>query len=177
VEALGVLQEAVIESKFDPVTICDAFKSLEQDKAKFDDLGEIIGSGPDGRYWMLQFVSDKKHTKKGGRGGGYRFPLTAIQHWDNGKIDNGVYLGHVASVKFIGTYEIKGSVMSFVFDKLELKLGPATLTFPVTSKSASEGRFVFFYADEDLLVARGQSGGTAFWKRMAPSNLLLVGAT
>jgi len=78
-EAVEVLQEAVIESKFDPIAILDAFKTFEKDKAKFDDLEEIIGSGQGGKYWQLQFVSDKKHLKKGARGGGYPFPLAAIQ--------------------------------------------------------------------------------------------------
>lgn len=33
--------------------------------------------------------------------------LMFIQHFDNGTITNGVFLGHLASMKFIGSYEIK----------------------------------------------------------------------
>ena len=66
--------------------------------------------------------------------------------------------------------------MQFVFEKIQIQIGPGRFTFPVGSGSAAEGRFVFFYADEDFVVARGLSGGTAFWKRIAPSDLFQMGA-
>ena len=111
-------------------------------------------------------------------GSGKYFPLTAVQRWNaaTGEIENGIYIGHVAALTFSGPYALKGKRLSFDFDTLHLKLGPLKLNIPLKDKinpasynpTAKDPFFIFFYADEEIIAARGRSGGVAFWKRTSP---------
>lgn len=109
-------------------------------------------------------------------GGGTYFPLTAVQRWDaaNGEIENGVFLGHIAALKFSGPYLFKGKRLIFDFDTLKLRLGPAHFQFPLKKRitsyqpSPKDPFFIVFYVDDNFIAARGRSGGVAFWARTNP---------
>jgi hypothetical protein len=55
---------------------------------------------------------------------------------------------------------------------------PADFVLPTEGKAAGKlPFFLFAYADGDLVVARGRSGGLAVWAKATPSWLLLQGVT
>lgn len=64
--------------------------------------------------------------------------------------------------------------LSFDFDTLALRLGPAKFDIPLKDKvkdytpGPKDPFFLFFYVDENLVAARGRSGGVAFWARTSP---------
>ena len=109
-------------------------------------------------------------------GGGQYFPLTAVQRWDRaaGTIENGVFLGHIAALKFSGPYAMVGKKLTFDFDTLSLKLGPLKFDFPLKKKVESytpgpkDPFFLVFYVDNDVVAARGKGGGVAYWARTSP---------
>jgi len=148
--------------------------------------------GPDAELptrWRLVFTSSAKDLealRKTGTGGGRFFPVTAVQSWSAGRIRNGVYLGHIAALQFDGPFALSGKRLAFDFSTLSLKLLGFRLSFalkpegyalPASGKEAAKlPFFLFAFADGDLVVARGRSGGVALWARSAPSWLLENGA-
>lgn len=103
--------------------------------------------------------------------------MTAAQRWDSeiGTIENGVYLGHIASLTFSGPYAMKGRKLTFDFDTLNIKIGPFKSSFALKEKindyvpSKKDPFFLFFYVDEKVVAARGRSGGIAFWAKTTPA--------
>lgn len=163
-------------------------KNAAQDPATWPAL--LGGSRTPGNRWKLIFTADTKAVQKafkGGPGGGSYFPLTAAQRWDAEKaqIENGIFLGHVAALTFTGPYSMKGKILSFDFVKLNLKIGPAKFSFDLKKDSVVKNAFdasatvfqrtkttpffVFLYVDEDVCIARGRSGGVAYWARTTAS--------
>lgn len=140
---------------------------------------EAVAGGPQGRRWRLMFTSGTDQVRKaGGRsGGGVYIPITAVQRWrlSDKLIENGVYLGFLGAFVFSGRWESKGRRLSFDFDSVRLRVGPWSKDFAVKGKKAEEeaksGKkslgpfFLFAYADDDICVARGRSGGVALWAR------------
>ncbi|XP_022135523.1 uncharacterized protein LOC111007458 [Momordica charantia] len=130
----------------------------------FDTLG---GTSSPGRTWMLIFTAEKKLEK------GRYFPLTAIQRFDAAgkRIENGVYLGPVGSLTFEGRLSWKNRILAFIFEQIRIKVGPLSpLEINLGKKeerepSSKDPFFIWFYVDEEIAVARGRSGGTAFWCR------------
>ncbi|KAG8388010.1 hypothetical protein BUALT_Bualt02G0080600 [Buddleja alternifolia] len=104
---------------------------------------------------------------------GRYFPTTAVQRFDAaGKtIENGVYLGPLGSLTFEGRFSWKKRILAFIFERMRIKIGPLNL-FEINFKGKDEREpsnkdpfFIWFYIDEEIAVARGRSGGTAFWVR------------
>ena len=143
---------------------------------------QAIAGGPQGRRWRLMFTSGTDQVRKavaGGRSGGVYIPITAVQRWRlaDGLIENGVYLGFLGALVFSGRWESKGRRLSFDFDSVRLRVGPWSRDFAVRGKKAGEEEeakggkkslgpfFLFAYADDDICVARGRSGGVALWAR------------
>lgn len=139
---------------------------------------EAVAGGPQGRRWRLMFTSGTDQVRKaGGRSGGVYIPITAVQRWrlSDKLIENGVYLGFLGAFVFSGRWESKGRRLSFDFDSVRLRVGPWSKDFAVKGKKAEEeaksGKkslgpfFLFAYADDDICVARGRSGGVALWAR------------
>eukprot|EP00951_Prasinocladus_malaysianus_P031657 scaffold304562_cov45-Prasinocladus_malaysianus.AAC.1 len=72
------------------------------------------------KKWRLVYTADKDavqsalkskgETPQAGAPAGKYFPLTAVQTWngEEGRIENGVYLGHVAALKFSGPFYMLG---------------------------------------------------------------------
>ncbi|VAH55452.1 unnamed protein product [Triticum turgidum subsp. durum] len=88
------------------------------------------------------------------------------------RIENGVYLGPVGSLTFEGRLSWKKKILAFVFERIRVKVGPLpSLEIPFgggdTSRepSTKDPFFLWFYVDEEIAVAQGKGGGTAFWCR------------
>lgn len=80
-------------------------------------------------------------------------------------------MGPVGSLTFEGRFSWKNRILAFIFERLRLKIGPlAPFEFDFKTKDEKEPSnkdpfFIWFYIDEEIAVARGRSGGTAFWVR------------
>lgn len=86
-------------------------------------------------------------------------------------IENGVYLGPLGSLSFEGRFLWKNRILAFVFYCIRIKIGPFNpLQISLGSQDNKEPDnkgpfFIWYYVDEEIAVARGRSGGTAFWCR------------
>ncbi|XAR63938.1 hypothetical protein NMG60_11024104 [Bertholletia excelsa] len=140
------------------------------EKAKLDPsrfLETLGGSKSPGRTWMLIFTAQNR--LKSGR----YFPLTAVQRFDAAakRIENGLYLGPLGWLTFEGRFSWKKRILSFIFECIRVKIGPFNpLEIQFGGKderepSTKDPFFIWFYIDEEIAVARGRSGGTAFWCR------------
>jgi hypothetical protein len=173
-----------------PPAVCAAMRALEKAKLSADGLSvALAGEGAAPRRWRLVFTSTSKDVQSA-QGGGRYFPVTAVQSWDaaNGRIVNGVYIGHLAALQFSGPCRLSGKRMEFDFDALSLKLlggvarfrlKPAGHALPAggTKEAAKLPFFLFAQADDATVVARGRSGGVALWARATASWELEAGAT
>lgn len=149
VSALEVLRKA----KLDPSTF-------------FNILG---GKESPGRTWMLIF------TLQGRSGKGFYFPVTAVQRFDASamRIENGIYLGPIGCLTFEGRLSWKTRILAFIFEYMNIKIGPLGPLKINLAKEEDKGRtpttkdpfFIWFYIDEEIAVAQGRGGGTAFWCR------------
>ncbi|KAK7370083.1 hypothetical protein VNO80_12137 [Phaseolus coccineus] len=168
VESVKVLKDAAKTRKVAAEDVLSALSIIEN--AKLDPSGffETLGGNKSpGRTWMLIFTAEKKL-----RGGRY-FPLTAVQRFDATakRIENGVYLGPIGQLTFEGRLSWKKRILAFVFENIRVKLGPfQPLEISLGKKEDREPDtkdpfFIWFYVDEEIAVARGRSGGTAFWCR------------
>ncbi|KAK7358164.1 hypothetical protein VNO77_00088 [Canavalia gladiata] len=167
-ESVKVLKNAAKTRKVSAEEVLSALSVIE--KAKVDPSGffETLGGRESpGRTWMLIFTA-KKQLK----GGGY-FPLTAVQRFDAAakRIENGVYLGPIGQLTFEGRLSWKKRILAFIFENIRIKVGPLKpLQISLGKKEDKEPDtkdpfFIWFYVDEEIAVARGRSGGTAFWCR------------
>ncbi|KAK9925794.1 hypothetical protein M0R45_023059 [Rubus argutus] len=167
-ESVKVLKNAAKTRRVAAEEILSALSVLEN--AKLDPSGfleTLGGSESPGRTWMLIFTSEKQ--LKGGR----YFPITAVQRFDAAgkRIENGVYLGPIGALTFEGRFSWKKRILAFVFECIRIKVGTLkTLEISLGQKddrepSTKDPFFIWFYIDEELAVARGKSGGTAFWCR------------
>ncbi|XP_073159293.1 uncharacterized protein [Henckelia pumila] len=167
-ESVKVLKNAAKTRKVPANGVLSAFSEIE--KAKFDPsafLETLGGYESPGRTWMLVFTAEARLES------GKYFPITAIQRFDaTGKrIENGVYLGGVGSLTFEGRLSWNKRILAFVFERIRIKIGPLS-PFEISFKGKDEREpntkdpfFIWFYVDEEIAVARGRSGGTAFWVR------------
>ncbi|AET05537.1 hypothetical protein MtrunA17_Chr8g0392631 [Medicago truncatula] len=167
-ECVKLLKNAAKTRKVPAEEILSALSLIE--KAKIDPsafLDTLGGKESPGRTWMLIFTAKKKLD-----GGGY-FPLTAVQRFDAAakRIENGVFLGPIGQLTFEGRLSWKNRILSFIFENLRIKVGPLKpLQISLGQKedrepSTKDPFFIWFYVDEEIAVARGRSGGTAFWCR------------
>ncbi|XP_074316588.1 uncharacterized protein LOC141652875 [Silene latifolia] len=167
-QSIEVLKNAAKTRKVPKNDVLSALAVIE--KAKLDPskfLETLGGSKSPGRTWMLIFTAEKQ--LKGGR----YFPLTAVQRFDAEakRIENGVFLGSFGSLTFEGRISWKNRILAFIFERIRLKVGPfnpleVSLGNEDNSEPSSKNPFfIWFYVDEEIAVARGKSGGTAFWCR------------
>ncbi|KAK6153994.1 hypothetical protein DH2020_013633 [Rehmannia glutinosa] len=167
-ECVRVLRNAAKTRKVPAEEILEAFSVIE--KAKLDPsafLETLGGTKSPGRTWMLIFTAEKKLER------GKYFPITAVQRFDAAgkRIENGVYLGPLGCLTFEGRFSWKKRILAFVFERIRIKIGPLD-PFEFSFKGNDEREpgnkdpfFIWFYIDEEIAVARGRSGGTAFWVR------------
>ncbi|KAL0425347.1 UNVERIFIED_CONTAM: hypothetical protein Sradi_1069500 [Sesamum radiatum] len=147
-DCVRVLKNAAKTRKVPPEDILNAFSVIE--KAKVDPssfLETLGGTNSPGRTWMLIFTAEGK------------------------RIENGVYLGPLGNLTFEGRLSWKKRILAFIFERIRIKIGPLN-PFEISFKGEDEREpsnkdpfFIWFYIDEEIAVARGRSGGTAFWVR------------
>jgi len=160
-----------------PADTLAAILTLERAKLDPAPLLDAVAGGPDGRRWRLMFTSGTDAVRKAVAGdaaaGGVYVPITAVQGWRalDSRIENGIFLGWLGAFCFRGDFTVAGRKFAFDFDTVRLRLGPKWFEFPLTkkeggSKPASAGPFFLVaYADDEVCVARGRSGGVALWAR------------
>uniref|UniRef100_A0A9I9DEW0 Uncharacterized protein n=1 Tax=Cucumis melo TaxID=3656 RepID=A0A9I9DEW0_CUCME len=167
-KSVKVLKNAAKTRKVPAEEVLSALSVLE--KAKLDPsnfFNTLGGTSSPGRTWMLIFTAEKKLKK------GRYFPVTAIQRFDAAgkRIENGVFLGPIGSLTFEGRLSWKTRILAFIFERVRIKIGPLNpLEISLGQKeerepSTKDPCFIWFYVDEEIAVARGRSGGTAFWCR------------
>jgi hypothetical protein len=162
---------------------------LARDQAKQDNgryatdlLRNLNGS------WRLIFTTGTKTTQDKFGKVNY-FPIKAVQSFDTTTmaIENGIYAGDFALLKFAGTfdYDTKKRKIEFDFTKLTLlqlidvtigrgqaaQIGASTgLGSENNVANAAKEKRAFFNwisANADIATARGGGGGLALWKRVA----------
>ncbi|KAK9107042.1 hypothetical protein Syun_023053 [Stephania yunnanensis] len=167
-ESVSVLKNAAKTRRVAKDEVLSALAVIK--KAKLDPsgfLGTLGGSESPGRTWMLVFTAKKRLES-----GGY-FPITAVQRFDAvaTRIENGVYMGPIGSLTFEGRFSWKKRILAFIFECIRIKIGPFDpLQIGLGQKgerepSTKDPFFIWFYVDEEIAVAEGRSGGTAFWCR------------
>ncbi|KAF3780866.1 hypothetical protein EJ110_NYTH36846 [Nymphaea thermarum] len=167
-KSVKVLKDAAKTRKVGSEEVLAALSVIE--KAKLDPsefLQTLGGTESPGRTWMLVFTSNA-----GLKTGGY-FPVTAVQRFDADamRIENGVYLGPLGCLTFEGRFSWKKRILAFIFENIRIKVGPlGPLQIGLgNDKDREPGTkdpfFIWFYIDQEIAVARGRGGGTAFWCR------------
>lgn len=176
-QGVSLLKSAARKRRVPAREVCGALRLLET--AKLDPSGflqTIGGTESPGRTWMLVFTSSKESVAefvKGGPGGGKYFPVTAVQRFDAAamRIENGLYLGPLGSLILEGPMSWQKRILAFLFESVKIKIGPlGPFKFSI-KKREDEGRvpttkdpfFIWYYADNEIIVAKGKSGGIAFW--------------
>lgn len=176
---VAVLKRAAKTRKVPPTEVFAAMRAIEKakvDPARF--LEYLGGSQSPGRTWMLVFTVSKELVREalnGGPGGGQYLPVTAIQNFDAPamRIENGIYLGPLGALAFEGRFSMKKRILAFLFDKLKIKVGilpPFTINIGKKEDQErvpgnSDPFFIWFYADDEIIVAKGRGGGLAYWCR------------
>ncbi|XP_068639041.1 uncharacterized protein [Aristolochia californica] len=167
-ESVKVLKNAAKTRKVpaeEVLSALDVIKKAKIDPSSF--LETLGGTESPGKTWMLIFTAQGRLER------GSYFPITAIQRFDATakRIENGVYLGPVGCVTFEGKFSWKKRILAFVFECLKIKIGPLGPLQVSLGKederepSTKDPFFVWFYIDEEIAVAQGRGGGTAFWCR------------
>jgi len=179
---LAVLKTAAKTRKVPPTELLVAINAIDNAKVDPSDFLQRIGGTTEspGRTWMLIFTADKKLVKDardGGPGGGFYLPVTAVQGFDAVAMrnTNGIFLGPIGSLEFEGRFSWKNRILAFLYEKLIIKVGPLGPFTINIEKKEDAGRtpgnadplFVWFYADDEILVGKGRNGGVAFWCRCA----------
>lgn len=187
------LLQAAITKCEDPAEVLTALESLEKlmrEKRKKEGtkvaqqvLDNLTGE------WRLIFTTGTKKTQERTGKINY-FPLKAIQAFDATtdpmNIENAIYAGDFALIKFRGDFEfdLNRSKLEFEFDNIailgfniNLKKGEAAQLGAKTGlgsdsnvKNAEKGKKAFFNwisADDNIATARGGGGGIALWQRVA----------
>ncbi|CAL5442364.1 unnamed protein product [Camellia sinensis] len=167
-ECVKLLKNAAKTRRVAPEEVLSALSVME--KAKLNRSGflqTLGGSKSPGRTWMLIFTAE--NSLKSGK----YFPITAVQRFDAAakRIENGVYVGPLGRLTFEGRFSWKNRILAFIFERVRIKIGPFN-PFEIQfggkderEPSTKDPFFIWFYIDEEIAVARGKSGGTAFWCR------------
>jgi hypothetical protein len=163
--------------------VVDAMVALEKQRLPAD-CWRKKAAQPNAR-WRLVFTAPEKvataSAKRQPHGPATVFPLAACQKFDDqaGVFTNGVFLGGgLASLTFAGAFDVSGRLLQFDVVRMAGNLGPWSFSFPV--KKDAQGKtlaqyeagerkklpfFSYIFADDEMIVARGRSGGLAVWLR------------
>ncbi|OVA16204.1 hypothetical protein BVC80_605g3 [Macleaya cordata] len=170
-ESVKVLKKAAKTRKVNKEEVLAALAVIKKNKENLDPssfLHILGGTESPGRTWMLIFTAKDKLKS------GYYFPITAVQRFDAAakRIQNGVYLGPIGCLTFEGRFSWKKRILAFIFEFLEIKIGPfGPLQISLGGQkeerepSTKDPFFIWFYVDEEIAVAQGRGGGTALWCR------------
>ncbi|GAX73741.1 hypothetical protein CEUSTIGMA_g1194.t1 [Chlamydomonas eustigma] len=157
--------------------VVKAVVDVEKSKVKLPDNWPQLISAPDKR-WRLIFTADSRQVQAAGKGlqsNGIYFPLTACQKFSSDNtFENGVFLGPLAHLTFKGPMSTNQKQLSFDVHTMYVGVGPWRLGIPLKKdgKPISEldpkavkklPFFLYAYIDDEIIVARGRSGGLALW--------------
>jgi hypothetical protein len=174
--------------------VVDAMVALEKQRLPADGW-RAFAAAPSARWRLVYTAPEKIATaagKKQPHGPATVFPLTACQKFDDrlGVFTNGVFVGGgLASLTFSGPFDVGGRLLQFDVTTMGGNLGPWKFAFPLKKgapaklagyESAARKKLPFFsycYADGDMIVARGRSGGLAVWVKGDESWLASTGVT
>lgn len=191
-ECIATLNSAANTKAEDPEAVVTALEDLEQlarKKAKVDPtfaqdvLANLNGS------WRLIFTTGTKTTQDRIQKTVNYFPVKAVQSFDTSTdpygIENGIYLGDFAVIKFSGPFDfdLVKRKLEFDFTRIAVlgfeiqiksedaaKIGASTgLGSESNVKNTEKGKRPFFNwisADSTIATARGGGGGLALWKRV-----------
>ncbi|KAI4302554.1 hypothetical protein MLD38_038283 [Melastoma candidum] len=168
-ESVKVLKNASKTGKVKAEDVLLALSTIEKTKVDPSQFLETLGgSQSPGRTWMLIFTAKVKLDR------GRYFPITAIQRFDAAvrEEENGVFLGPLGYLTFEGRFSWKKRILAFVFKRIRIKVGLFNqLEIGLGQQGDREPNtkdhfFIWFYIDEEIVVTRGRSGGTAFWCRV-----------
>ncbi|KAI3833044.1 hypothetical protein MKX03_021322 [Papaver bracteatum] len=165
-ESIKVLKKASKTRKVakeEVLAVLGVIKKANKDIDHSNFLDTLGGTQSPGNSWMLIFTSKK----------GSYFPITIFQRFDAAgkRIENGVYLGPLGCLTFEVKFSWKKRILVFKFELLKIKIGPLPpLKINLGTQDDKEPRtkdpfFIWFYVDEEIAVAQGRGGGTAFWCR------------
>mmetsp|Transcript_37 Transcript_37/g.53 ORF Transcript_37/g.53 Transcript_37/m.53 type:complete len:267 (+) Transcript_37:71-871(+) len=192
---ISTLNTAAETKAEDPELVLGALEGLEKlmrAKRKEDKTQEVAQDVLDNLNgsWRLIFTTGTKKTQERFETKINYFPIKAVQSFDTSsvpfKIENGIYAGDFALLKFGGEFEfdLKKSKLEFNFDQISIlqlptinlkkdeaaKIGASTgLGSDSNVKNAQKDKKAFFNwisADETIATARGGGGGLALWKRI-----------
>jgi len=198
-DAISILNTAAKSKSEDPETVVTALEDLEklmrqkckaEPNAASEVLRDLDGS------WRLVFTTGTKTTQDRIKKTVNYFPVKAVQSFDTSTdpygIENGIYLGDFALVKFSGPFDfnLTKRKLEFDFTKIALlgfeitikgedaaKIGASTGLGSESNVANSEkGKRPFFNwisADETIATARGGGGGLALWKRIEAEESLV----
>lgn len=190
----SVLNTAAETKCEDPELVLKALEDLEKlmkSKRKGDKDFQTAQNVLDnlGGSWRLIFTTGTKKTQERFETKINYFPIKAVQSFDTTstpfKIENGIYAGDFALLKFAGEFEfdLKKSKLEFEFNQITIlqlptinlkndeaaKIGASTgLGSESNVKNAQKDKKAFFNwisADANIATARGGGGGLALWKR------------
>jgi hypothetical protein len=174
--------------------VVDAFVALEKQKLPADGW-RAVAAKPNARWRLVYTAPEKVATaasKRQPHGPATLFPLTAAQKFDDttNVFTNGVFLGGgLASLTFAGPFDVNGRLLQFDVCTMAGNLGPWKFSFPIKKNMpetvagyAAQDRkklpfFSYIYADDEMIVARGRSGGLAAWARADSAWLAETGVT
>ncbi len=191
---IQTLNKAAITKCEDPEIVLQALEDLERltrAKRKQDKDFETARNVLDNLHgsWRLIFTTGTKKTQDRFDAKINYFPIKAVQKFDTSTqpftIENGIYAGDFALLKFAGEFEfdLKKSKLEFNFDQITIlqlptinlkkddaaKIGASTgLGSDSNVKNAQKDKKAFFNwisADENIATARGGGGGLALWQR------------
>ena len=192
-ECIKILNSAANTTSEDPEEVVTALEDLEQlarKKAKADpSFAQDVLTNLNGS-WRLIFTTGTKTTQDRIQKTVNYFPIKAVQSFDTSTdpygIENGIYLGDFAVVKFSGPFDfdLVRRKLEFDFTKIAVlgfeiqiksedaaKIGASTgLGSESNVKNSEKGKRPFFNwigADATIVTARGGGGGLALWKRIA----------
>lgn len=174
--------------------VVDAIVALEKQRLPADGWRAVAAQT--GARWKLVYTANEKvataASKRQPHGPATVFPLAACQKFDDraGIFTNGVFVGGgLASLTFSGPFDVSGRLLQFDVVKMGGNLGPWKFGFDLKKgapqqlsgyEAAARKKLPFFsyaYADDELIVARGRSGGLAVWVRADEGWLASTGVT
>mmetsp|Transcript_20788 Transcript_20788/g.30774 ORF Transcript_20788/g.30774 Transcript_20788/m.30774 type:complete len:293 (+) Transcript_20788:11-889(+) len=198
-ECLSILNAAASTKSEDPESVVTALEDLEQlmrKKCKAEKGGnpttaQNVLTNLNGT-WRLIFTTGTKTTQDRIKKTVNYFPIKAVQSFDTSTdpfgIENGIYLGDFAALKFSGPFEFDLIKRKLEFDftrialfnglfDIQIKSGDAAKIGASTGlgsesnvKNVNEkGKKAFFNwisADANIATARGGGGGLALWRRI-----------
>lgn len=191
-DCLAILNAAAETKAEEPEEVVTALEDLEKlmrKKAKAEpDAAAAVLAGLNGS-WRLVFTTGTKETQDKIKKTVNYFPVKAVQRFDTSTepygIENGIYVGDFALVRFTGpfVFNVANRKLEFDFTRIEVlglgidiksgdaaKIGASTgLGSENNVKNAEKGKLPFFNwisADETIATARGGGGGLALWKRI-----------